>query len=122
MKSDLSFTDEKLKSTHAVYVWFRYSWFRKVVLLLFYAGGLALGFCLAYELRFDFAMDENSKQLLFAFLPWVVALQLILLVVFGQFEGLLSYFSLPDLRRLFWAFFLSGWLLGALTLRLVESS
>jgi FlaA1/EpsC-like NDP-sugar epimerase len=37
----------------------------------------------------------------------VVGLQLVLLLAFRQFEGLLSYFSLPDLARLFWASFVS---------------
>lgn len=107
MESDLKLTKEESKPAHSVSVWLRNSWVRKVILLLFYTGGLALSFLLAYELRFDFDMDENSKQQFFTYLPWVVALQLILLVAFGQFEGLLSYFSLPDLRRLFWVFFLS---------------
>jgi hypothetical protein len=62
---------------------------------------LAFCFLLAYELRFDFAMDEDFKWQLFRYLPWIVGLKLILLLAFGQFEGLLSYFSLPDLERLF---------------------
>src|SRR5205823_4644693 len=47
------------------------------------------------------------KQHLFKNLPWIMALKLLLLLKFGQFEGLLSYFSLPDLNRLFWASLLS---------------
>jgi FlaA1/EpsC-like NDP-sugar epimerase len=65
-----------------------------------------LSFVLAYELRFDFAMDDNFGHQMFHYLPWIVVLKLILLFAFGQFEGLLSYFSLPDLNRLFRASFL----------------
>ena len=52
-------------------------------------------------------MDEYFKLQLRGYLPLVVELQLVLLFAFGQFEGLLSYFSLPDLARLFWATFCS---------------
>jgi FlaA1/EpsC-like NDP-sugar epimerase len=107
MKSDLDLTQEQSKLDRAVPGWARHPWGRKGILLLLYAGGLALSFLLAFELRFDFAMDETFKQQLFIYLPWVVALKLILLFAFGQFEGLLSYFSLPDLGRLFWASFVS---------------
>src|ERR1017187_2720427 len=107
MKSDLDVTKERSKLDRAVPVWSRYPLVRKAILLLLYAGGLALSFLLAYELRFDFAMDENFKLQLRGYLPLIVALQLIVLFAFGQFEGLLSYFSLPDLARLFWASFIS---------------
>ena len=107
MKSDLDVTKERSLLDRAVHVWFRHPSVRKAILLLLYAGGLALSFVLSYELRFDFAMVENFKQQLWGYLPLVVGLQLILLLAFRQFEGLLSYFSLPDLARLFWASFVS---------------
>jgi FlaA1/EpsC-like NDP-sugar epimerase len=106
MKSDLNLTKERSKLDRAVPAWLRHPGIRKAILLFLYAGGLALSFLLAYELRFDFVMDEDFKQQLFAYLPFIVALKLILLLAFGQFEGLLSYFSLPDLDRLFRASFL----------------
>jgi FlaA1/EpsC-like NDP-sugar epimerase len=107
MKSDVDLTKEQSKLDRAVPVWVRHPSVRKAILLFLYAGGLSFSFLLAYELRFDFAMDEYFKFQLLGYLPLVVALQLILLYAFGQFEGLLSYFSLPDLARLFWASFLS---------------
>src|SRR5665213_3407293 len=107
MKSDLNLTKERSKAGRAVPVWSRHPWVRKLILLFLYAGGLSLSFFVAYELRFDFAIEENFRAQLFGLLPLVVMLQLILLYAFGQFEGLLSYFSLPDLARLFWASFLS---------------
>ncbi len=103
MKSDLDATNERSKLDRAVPAWLGHPLARKAILLLLYAGGLALSFLLANELRFDFAMDVSSKVQLWGYLPLVVGLQLILLFAFGQFEGLLGYFSLPDLARLFWA-------------------
>ncbi len=107
MKSDLHLTKAPPKRDRALPLWSRHPLARKASLLLLYAAGLALSFLLAYELRFDFAMDESFKQQLWEYLPLVVALQIILLFAFGQFEGLLSYFSLPDLARLFWASFVA---------------
>ena len=101
MKSDLDLTKERSKLTHAVTRSLRRPWVRKTILLVLYTGGLAFCFLLAYELRFDFAMQEDYKWQLFRYLPLIVGLKLILLLAFGQFEGLLSYFSLPDLERLF---------------------
>ena len=98
-------SNEKSKLVQTVLAKTRYGLVRKVILLLLYTGGLALSFILAYELRFDFSMSEEFGRQLFRYLPWIVALKLLLLFAFGQFEGLLSYFSLPDLGRLFRASF-----------------
>jgi len=81
--------------------WSQHRLFRKVMLLLVYAFGLSFSLFLAYELRFDFGMSNEFGRQLVRFLPWIIALKLVLLFVFGQFEGLLSYFSLPDLGRIF---------------------
>src|ERR1017187_6932778 len=83
----------------------RHQLVRKTILLLLYTVGLAVSFIFAYELRFDFAIQEDFKGQLFIYLPWIVAFKLLLLLAFGQFEGLLSYFSLPDLNRIFRASF-----------------
>ena len=103
MNSDFDLPRERSKLALDVSSSLRRPWVRRTILLLLYAGGLALSFLLAYELRFDFVLDENFKGQLLRYLPWIVALKLILLFAFGQFEGLLSYFSLPYLNRLFWA-------------------
>ena len=101
MTSDLELDKERSKLAHAATRWLRHPWVRKTILLVLYTGGLAFSFLLACELRFDFALDEHFKGQLLGYLPWIVGLKLILLLAFGQFEGLLSYFSLPDLERLF---------------------
>src|ERR1035441_1817165 len=94
-------SNEKSKLVQTVLAKTRHGLVRKTILLILYTGGLALSFILAYELRFDFAMSEGFGRQLLRYLPWIVALKLLLLFACGQFEGLLSYFSLPDLGRLF---------------------
>jgi FlaA1/EpsC-like NDP-sugar epimerase len=57
-------------------------------------------FWLAYQLRFDFDVPPVFRSQLHLHWIWVVLLKLAILAAFGQFSGLLSYFSIPDLRRL----------------------
>ena len=58
---------------------------------------------MAYLLRFDFSIAPEFLDQLHKHWWWIVALKLSMLFIFGQFAGLLSYFSIPDLRRLFFA-------------------
>ena len=96
---------ERNKLLRAILERSRHRLVRKGILLLLYTLGLAASFILAYELRFDFFIDETFMGQMLSFLPWIVLLKLVLLYAFGQFEGLLSYFSLPDLGRIFRASF-----------------
>jgi FlaA1/EpsC-like NDP-sugar epimerase len=73
---------------------------RIAVLLVLYAFTLALSYWLAYQLRFDFDPAPMFKTQLRVHWWWVVLVKLAILALFGQFSGLLSYFSIPDLRRL----------------------
>jgi hypothetical protein len=77
--------------------------FRTAVLAFIYLGTLWASYWLGYQLRFDFAVPEEEWRKLEIHWPLVLALKLALLASFGQFSGLLSYFSLPDLRRLIYA-------------------
>ncbi|MCL4181666.1 MAG: polysaccharide biosynthesis protein [Verrucomicrobia bacterium] len=68
-----------------------------------YAAALAVSFVLAYLLRFDFGGDPNFPKyhsLVLQQAAWIIPLKLAILLAIGQFYGLLSYFSVPDLRRL----------------------
>src|ERR1017187_997997 len=105
--SDLKLTKDRPALPRAVAALSRNPSARNAILLLLYSGCFFLSFHLAYELRFDFVVNEHFQRQVFSFLPWIVALKLILLFAFGQFRGLLSYFSLPDLERLLLASFLS---------------
>lgn len=70
-------------------------------LLVIYTVILYASWWLAHELRFDFDIWPEFKETLHAYWPFVIVAKLFLLYLFGQFAGLLSYFSVPDLRRIF---------------------
>ena len=90
---------------------------RTFVLGLFYTVGLTLSLWFSYLLRFDFAIPElYLPGLYFGFL-WVIPFKLILLILFRQFDGLLSYFSVPDLQRLFFAIGSASLILMAIRLQ-----
>lgn len=67
---------------------------------MLYTVGLVLSLWLAYQLRFDFNLPPIERGRLWDFALWILPLKLGLLLLIGQFAGLLSYFSVPDLRRL----------------------
>src|SRR5712671_234784 len=77
------------------------------VLLSLYAAELTASLWLAYELRFDFAVDPDSRQERLIALAWLIPLQLTLLGLFHQLKTLLGYFSTPDLARMFHALTIS---------------
>jgi FlaA1/EpsC-like NDP-sugar epimerase len=76
---------------------------RAAILCVTYSAVLVLARWLAYELRFDFDVPPDQWVTFFKHLWWVVGVNLILLGVFGQFSGILGYFSLPDVRQLIYA-------------------
>ncbi|MDX1951447.1 MAG: nucleoside-diphosphate sugar epimerase/dehydratase [Verrucomicrobiota bacterium] len=76
---------------------------RVLVLLVLYAAALSLSRWLAYQLRFDFEVPKPFSAYVSLHMVWVVGLKLVVLGLFRQFSGLLSFFSIPDLRRLFFA-------------------
>jgi lipopolysaccharide/colanic/teichoic acid biosynthesis glycosyltransferase len=64
-----------------------------------YCGTLAASFWLSYQLRSDFGMTRRDSEEFRRYLPWIVFPQLILLFWRGQLRGLISYFSIPEMRR-----------------------
>jgi len=76
---------------------------RTLVLAGIYTGIIAGSFYAAYELRFDFFVPLEHQTERVMLLPWVIAVKLAALVGFRQLGALMTYFSLPDLLRLFWA-------------------
>lgn len=85
---------------------------RMATLMALYTGAFAASLALAYLLRFDFNLNDPVARreipLAKDLWKWIIPLKLAFLVAFRQFEGLLSYFSIPDLRRLFFAVFSSS--------------
>jgi lipopolysaccharide/colanic/teichoic acid biosynthesis glycosyltransferase len=66
---------------------------------IIYAIALVAGLWLSYELRSDFQATRLDYEEFKRCLPWIVFPQLILLFWRGQMRGLLSYFSIPEMRR-----------------------
>ena len=60
---------------------------------------LAFSFWLSYLLKSDFRLRLQDYEEFLHFLPFIVLPQLIFLVWRGQLRGLLSYFSIPELRK-----------------------
>jgi FlaA1/EpsC-like NDP-sugar epimerase len=67
-------------------------------------GSLWLG----YQLRFDFSVPADVKQVALLASLWVVSLKLFCLWRFRQFRVLLKYFSISEFTSLFWALFTSS--------------
>lgn len=85
---------------------------RFAVLLLLYTTELTASLWLAYELRFDFAVDTGYQDERLFVLLWLIPLQLSLLGLFHQLRPLLGYFSTPDLARMFQALTISSVIAG----------
>ncbi len=69
--------------------------------LTFYFISLVFSLWFSYELRSDFGMSRHDYAEFWHFLPWIVFPQLILLVWRVHLHGMLSYFSIPEMRRTF---------------------
>lgn len=67
--------------------------------LAVYAVSLSFSFWLAYQLKSDFRASHQDYREFVDFLPLIVLPQLVLLVWRGQLRGLLSYFSVPEMRK-----------------------
>jgi FlaA1/EpsC-like NDP-sugar epimerase len=88
---------------------------RLVVLTLIYTATVAFCFWTAYQVRFDFDVPSTFQES-FVFVALVATSAKILgLLAFHQFDGLLTYFAKPDLKRLTLAC-----LIGSLPLALIS--
>ncbi len=76
---------------------------RALLLCAMYAVAAAACFFVAYEVRFDFIVPEFHQNERLRVLPLAVGLKLGALIFARQVGTLMTYFSLPDLLRLFWA-------------------
>ena len=65
-----------------------------------YTVALVASLILAYLFRFDFEVPSDQWATARTVGIWLVVSKVLLLYLAGQFSGLLSYFSVPDLRRL----------------------
>ena len=76
---------------------------RTAVLALVYACILTAAFHLAYEVRFDFVVDETHQLERLRVIWYAVGLKLVALVLVRQLGTMMTYFSIPDLMRVIWA-------------------
>jgi FlaA1/EpsC-like NDP-sugar epimerase len=88
---------------------------RFVAIFSTYALVLGICFFLALLLRFDFDVPAEFQLRFWRFLPWVLALKLILLGSMGQYRSLLTFFSFPDAKKLVLALGIASCLLGGIS-------
>jgi len=89
---------------------------RMIGVLAIYSSLLAIAYWLAFELRFEFlvpgagetAEDTNWQAIRLEILPWLVLTKLFILLALGEFRGILHFFRLPDLTRIFGALVLTA--------------
>jgi FlaA1/EpsC-like NDP-sugar epimerase len=70
------------------------------MVLVLYSLALSASLYLAFLFRFDFEIPSQQYETMWQVGVWLVVGKIVLLYLSGQFSGLLSYFSVPDLRRL----------------------
>jgi FlaA1/EpsC-like NDP-sugar epimerase len=73
---------------------------RVLLLVVIYSGAIVTAHWVAYLIRFEFHPPDDERVLFWSTLQWTLPVELLSLILFGQFRSLLSYFSLPDARRI----------------------
>lgn len=71
-----------------------------LLLVVFYSVTIVAAHWLAYLIRFEFHPPIEQRAIFWRALQWSLPIELLLLLIFGQFRSLLTYFSLPDARRI----------------------
>ena len=73
---------------------------RATLLAVIYSSAIVGSHWVAYLIRFEFHPPIEEQTLFWKTLQWSLPVEMLALVSFGQFRSLLSYFSLPDARRI----------------------
>ena len=73
---------------------------RAAVLTLIYITAVAICFWAAYQVRFDFDVPPTFQSSFLLLALVAISAKLTGLLAFHQFDGLLTYFGKPDLKRL----------------------
>lgn len=73
---------------------------RLAVLATCYSAGLAVCLLLAWLIRFDFDVPKGMVAQAWSSAMWIIPLKLLMLGMFRQFSGIISYFGVRDLFRL----------------------
>ncbi len=93
---------------------------RLLSLSILYTIGLFLCLITSWQLRFDFVVPFVFKETIIISSVWIVILKLILLAISRQYSGILTFFGVRDLARLFVA--IAGSSVIILILRAIASS
>jgi len=80
---------------------------RNLILVLVYSIIFSLSIVLSYLLRFDFSFLFKGQEILTA-IVWIIPLKLVFLKFAGSFRGLLTFFYMKDLVKVFIAMFFSS--------------
>ena len=87
---------------------------RTLVIFIMYGIMIVASFFSAYLLRFDFNFKILGEYNPIGFLFVVLAVKYFYLLIFGQFKGLMTFFHIPDVIKIFWVMMFSAVTLLAL--------
>ena len=73
---------------------------RVVLLVVVYSAAIVAAHWVAYLIRFEFHPPHDEQMHFWGTLQWTLPVEILALFAFGQFRSLLTYFSLPDARRI----------------------
>jgi FlaA1/EpsC-like NDP-sugar epimerase len=76
---------------------------RILLLGVAYSGVILAAGWLSYLIRFEFQPPASEQTRFWVTMEWGLPVKLAFLFAFGQFRSMLSYFSLPDARRIIFA-------------------
>jgi FlaA1/EpsC-like NDP-sugar epimerase len=89
---------------------------RSLLVILYDLAAIALAWCGAYLLRFNLAIPSEYLGGLLILVAWATPLQAAVFRVFGLYEGIWRFASLPDLFRIVKAVAVSALLVGLVLL------
>ena len=81
---------------------------RTLVIFIMYGIMIVASFFSAYLLRFDFNFKILGEYNPIGFLFVVLAVKYFYLLIFGQFKGLMTFFHIPDVIKIFWVMMFSS--------------
>lgn len=74
--------------------------YRSYLLLALHGLVFTASYWLAHAIRFDFWVPAESQRLIWASLPWVLAIKFVCFYALGSFHGWLRHITFPDLLAL----------------------
>ena len=69
---------------------------RRLLAFIFHLIGIFGAYYLAFQLRFDFAVEDWRWEIFWQTVPWAVSANMLCVFVFGLYQGLWRFFTLND--------------------------